>query len=237
MMSFHLAFGLFHSFLESTFPGQAIVVMLLVGSAFGWTAMVARGNRLKHVKQESARFYSAFDHEPHPLGLFLKGHRFSECPAYRVYLRGCEAACRVLAIDKADPLLLERGLQLSGDQILVIREAAERELADQVLNLETDMQLIATITTAAPFLGLLGTVWGVMEAFAGMAVTGTPTLSAVAPGISAALLTTVVGLLVALPSLIGYNWLADSLRKQTVAMDNFVQKLSGEFHLNCATED
>ena len=88
------------------------------------------------------------------------------------------------------------------------------------------MGLLATAVTAAPFLGLLGTVWGVMEAFSGMAATGSPMLSAVAPGISGALLTTVVGLLVALPSSIGYNMLSNKIRRFCVEMDNFSQELN-----------
>ena len=71
-------------------------------------------------------------------------------------------------------------------------------------------------------------VWGVMDAFGGMAVTGSAMLSAVAPGISSALLTTVVGLLVALPSAIGYNILSDQIRKLSVNMDNFVQEFTAD---------
>ena len=225
--------ALIQSFLDSTLIGQVIVVVLLLGSVTGWTAMAFRGGVYRKARQESRRFYDAFDHEVHPLGLFLHGQRFSDCPAFKVYLRACEAATRLLGLDAVDPRDLARDLRLTPAQVQVIRDAAERELADQVLNLETDMPIIATVTTSAPFLGLLGTVWGVMDSFGGMAVTGNPTLSAVAPGISAALLTTVVGLLVALPSLIGYNLLNDRLRKETVAMDNFVQKLAGEFHHTC----
>jgi biopolymer transport protein ExbB/TolQ len=82
--------------------------------------------------------------------------------------------------------------------------------------------------SASPFLGLLGTVWGVMEAFGGMAASGSAMLSAVAPGISGALLTTVVGLLVALPSAIGYNLLTNKIRRISVQMDNFAQEFISE---------
>ena len=114
---------------------------------------------------------------------------------------------------------------LNDIQINAVRNVAERTMADQALLLENSMGLLATAASTAPFLGLLGTVWGVMEAFGGMAVTGTAMLSAVAPGISGALLTTVVGLLVALPSAVGYNLLSDRLRRMSVEMDNFTQEL------------
>ena len=111
-------------------------------------------------------------------------------------------------------------------QVSAVRNVAERTMADEALMLEDSMGLLATAVTAAPFLGLLGTVWGVMEAFSGMAATGSPMLSAVAPGISGALLTTVVGLLVALPSSIGYNMLSNKIRRFCVEMDNFSQELN-----------
>jgi biopolymer transport protein ExbB/TolQ len=86
------------------------------------------------------------------------------------------------------------------------------------------MGVLATAVSACPFLGLLGTVWGVMDAFGGMATSGAAMLSAVAPGISGALLTTVVGLIVALPSSIGYNMLTSRIRRLAVQMDNFSQE-------------
>jgi biopolymer transport protein TolQ len=116
------------------------------------------------------------------------------------------------------------GRGLDPYQVGAVRNAAERTLAAQVLLLENSITFLATAASTAPFLGLLGTVWGVMDAFAGMAVTGKPMLSEVAPGISGALLTTVVGLLVALPSSMGYNMLGDRVRRLSVEMDNFAQE-------------
>ena len=90
------------------------------------------------------------------------------------------------------------------------------------------MGILATAVSASPLLGLLGTVWGVLDAFGAMAVAGAANLSAVAPGISAALLTTVVGLLVAIPSAIGYNVLTSKIRELAVQMDNFAQEFVAE---------
>lgn len=220
------------SFLDSTGIGQGIVILLILMSIVGWTAMAFRWSMYHKVRQETRRFYKAFRHETHPMSLFLRQQRFQDCPAYKVYLRACGAALRALDLDESTPLSVLNTRSFDARDLQAVRDAAERQLAEEVLLLEEDMPIIATVTTAAPFLGLLGTVWGVMDSFGGMAVTGNPTLSAVAPGISAALLTTVVGLLVAIPSLVGYNLLNDMLRKETVAMDNFVQELLGEFHFS-----
>jgi biopolymer transport protein TolQ len=121
--------------------------------------------------------------------------------------------------------------KLRDKQAGIVRNVAERSVADQALMLENSMGLLATAVTTAPFLGLLGTVWGVMDSFEGMAITGSPMLNEVAPGISGALLTTVVGLLVALPSAIGYNMLSDQIRRICVEMDNFSQQLISEIEL------
>jgi len=109
-------------------------------------------------------------------------------------------------------------------QIETVRSILEQAVSDKILELEDKMGFLATAVSVSPFFGLLGTVWGVMMAFISMAVQGKAEISGMAPGISGALLTTVVGLLVAIPSLIGYNYLSDYIRQLTVYMDNFVEE-------------
>ena len=84
--------------------------------------------------------------------------------------------------------------------------------------------MLALAVSGAPFLGLLGTVWGVMSAFSYVAQAGKADLATMAPGVAAALVTTVAGLLVAIPSMFGYNWLVHNLRVRTVELDNFAQE-------------
>jgi len=239
--SFHLftlpnlpSLALVDSFTSSGAMGQTVVVILILCSVLAWSAMVFKHREFHRIASQNKSFLSAFRDEGHPLALFLKQQRFPYSPSYKLYLRSCQSAARTLGIAEADIGDLVNGTRshqlLTSAQLQIIRESAERELADQVLLMERDMTILATTTTIAPFLGLLGTVWGVMDAFNGMAVTGAPTLSTVAPGISAALLTTVVGLLVAIPTVVGYNFLSVMLRNETVGMDNFVQELVGEFH-------
>ena len=96
---------------------------------------------------------------------------------------------------------------------------------EQIIQLEKNVVVLATAVTAAPFLGLMGTVWGVMDAFGGLAIQGTATLSAVAPGISGSLIATLAGLIVALPSLIGYNMLTSRIRILSTMMEHFAEEL------------
>jgi len=83
--------------------------------------------------------------------------------------------------------------------------------------------------SGAPFLGLLGTVWGVMDTFTGVAEAGSASLAAMAPGVSGALITTVTALCVAIPAMFGYNFLVTSIRAMAVEMDNFAAELASEF--------
>ena len=85
--------------------------------------------------------------------------------------------------------------------------------------------MLATTAGAAPFVGLFGTVWGIMKAFAAMSVTGSASISSVAPGVSAALTTTVAGLAVAIPALVGYNYLMNRVRILTIQMENFSSEI------------
>jgi biopolymer transport protein TolQ len=105
----------------------------------------------------------------------------------------------------------------------------EREVGEQALKLEDRMTVLATAVSGAPFLGLLGTVWGVMDTFSGIALAGHPDLAAMAPGVSGALITTVTGLLVAIPAMFGYNFLVVTLRAMTVELDNFAAELASSF--------
>ena len=96
---------------------------------------------------------------------------------------------------------------------------------------------LAIAVSGAPFLGLLGTVWGVMSAFSYVAMKGKADLATMAPGVAAALITTVAGLLVAIPSMFAYNWLVHNLRVLTVELDNFAQELVSHMETAYLQED
>ena len=118
-----------------------------------------------------------------------------------------------------------------------VKRTLERVVAQESLKLESGLILLAIAVSGSPFMGLLGTVWGVMSAFANVALTGQANLNALAPGVSAALVTTVAGLLVAIPSMFGYNWLVHNLRVMTVELDNFAQELVSKMETEFLKDD
>ncbi len=219
------------AFSDSTAPGKVIVLVLFFGSAWAWTIMVTKWWQLKCAERTTAEFLEAFRSDRNPTALFTRREEYLGSPVNTIYKAGCAALGGELQAHGIDPDDLLMGdmtsdmhRRLSPGQLETLRAVVDRNVADEALGLEDQMGLLATAVSAAPFLGLLGTVWGVMDAFAGMAISGNAALSAVAPGISGALLTTIVGLLVAIPSMIGYNLLSSKIRKISVQMDNFAQE-------------
>jgi biopolymer transport protein ExbB/TolQ len=118
-----------------------------------------------------------------------------------------------------------------------VKRTLEGAVARESLKLEAGLILLAIAVSGAPFLGLLGTVWGVMDTFARVGQMGRADLPTMAPGVSAALITTVAGLLVAIPSMFAYNWLVHSLRVRTVELDNFAQELVSKMETEYLKEE
>lgn len=218
------------AFDQSHLSGRIICLVLFAGSIWAWSIMVTKLRDLARAARQSREFLAAYRKESHPVSLFLKRQRFRATPLSAIYDHTCKTLGAMLESRGADPAELFMGgvgstmKRLGEIQVSALRNVAQRTMTDLALLLEDNMSFLATAVTTAPFLGLLGTVWGVMVAFGNIAGSGSAMLSEVAPGISGALLTTVVGLLVALPSSIGYNMIAGRIRRLRVMMDNFTQE-------------
>jgi biopolymer transport protein TolQ len=232
--------SMWYAFETSNFlSGKLIVVVLVGASVLAWSLMLTKRQELKRAYEESARFVQAFRRESHPITIYLRRQAFPASPVYRIYESACLAVGVELEARGGEDELFHKGLdhvRLTPLQVGAVRNAAERQVADQILVLESRMGLLATAVSASPMLGLLGTVWGVMDSFVAMAQQGSVNLSAVAPGIAGALLTTVIGLLVAIPSAIGYNLLASRVRTLSVQMDNFADEFMAELQRHFVRE-
>lgn len=227
-----------YAFNESDFVGMSIVVLLFFGSVFTWIIMIEKAVVLHRAKLSSETFLSAFREKQYPLRVFKEATR-NPSPVARVYEYG---AMQLLAFydmphDKAE-LYGSAGYpekQLSTFEIEAVRTALDKAVSDQILIIEERIGLLGTAVSVAPFFGLFGTVWGIMVAFCTLAQQGKASIGALAPGVSGALLTTVVGLVVAIPSLIGYNILTMNIRKITVYMDNFTEEFIAKIKLEQLT--
>lgn len=225
--------ALIFAFEKSTLPGKTILLLLFVASIFSWSVMITKLRVLAKARRQRRAFLDYFRAERQPLKLYTERARFDGTPIFSVYRAGCRELCFQLLgsaeVDETFKARLENAKKISPAQMRVVTTAMERAVGEAALRLESQMITLATAVSGAPFLGLLGTVWGVMETFTDVAKAGRADLAAMAPGVSAALITTVTGLLVAIPAMFGYNYLVTTVRGMAVELDNFGAELSSEF--------
>src|SRR3954464_5039400 len=225
--------GLVFAFNHATIAGKLILLLLAIGSIFSWSIMLTKLRVIRFARKQNTRFLSAFRQDRQPLRLFEKNARFTGSPVFNVYRAGCEEmAFQLLGSPEVDETFRARlgnADKISPAQMGAVNAAMERAVGETALELESQMILLATAVSGSPFLGLLGTVWGVMDAFVGVAEAGSPNLVAMAPGVSGALITTVTALCVAIPAMFGYNFLVTRIRGMIVEMDNYAAELASEF--------
>jgi biopolymer transport protein ExbB/TolQ len=206
---------------RTTPEGKAIVFCLLIFSIVAWSVMIAKAVQMRRAKKLNRFFDAEYRTQKNVLDVFDRRVQAEGCPTFMVYQAGSlELDAR---LKNPDGNGRKQFVSLKGMEH--VKRSMENAVAQESLKLESGLILLAIAVSGAPFLGLLGTVWGVMSTFGHIAQQGSATMAAMAPGVSAALLTTVSGLLVAIPSMFAYNWLVHTLRVMTVELDNFAQEL------------
>ena len=196
--------------------GKIIVVLLTVISIYMWGLIagrwrylnvIERGNlrMFKRLKEFRAQFLRDY------LQLFRDFPDSSRLPLYRLYRVSCD--------------FIFNNDTISINDFPAAEKLIDAQLGEQVNELEQGLNYLSVTATIAPFLGLLGTVWGIMISFRRMTTAGSTTISTVAPGISVALVTTVVGLIVAIPAAVAFYYFRTRINKQIVMMENFSREL------------
>ena len=226
--------GIYYAWVHCDVVGKLVVLLLFLGSIITWTIMIEKGISLYRAKRATMLFIYLFREKQYPLALMKKSEQIKS-PVSKVYQNGAQ---ELLTFYELPPEFAELygtskhpHQKLTTAQIETVRSSLERGVTDQVLLLEDKLGILATAVSASPFFGLFGTVWGITMAFAALAVQGRADMSALAPGGRGALITTIVGLLVAIPSLIGYNLITVTIRRITVSMDNFVEEFMAKVKL------
>jgi len=217
--------GMFYAFEKSDFVGQAICVILFLSSIAVWVIMWEKVASLGKAMKNSQAFLRAFREKRNPLGLREKAEE-SNSPAAAVYLTACE---RIDSFHLEMPGGGRRAM--SDDELEVMRSAMNLAVEDQLVVLEKRTMILATAVSGSPFLGLFGTVWGITVAFTQLAQAGRADVQTLAPGVSGALLTTVIALVVAIPSMVGYNIITSKIKNFTVHLDNFVDEVYAKFKI------
>ena len=230
-----IANGLSFAFEKASASGIAICVALFVLSSFSWTVMITKFLMVRRVKRQNAEFLAAFQQHHDPLELWQSKEAAGDVPLAQLYRAGSREMLHHLTgnptqQDEHFTTDLEFAGKLKPSQMNPVDCAMEQSIGKNIGRMESQMGLLATAVSGAPFLGLLGTVWGVMDTFSGVAsAAGAASMKTMAPGVSAALLTTVIALLVAIPAMFGYNYLVNSIKSLIAELDNFRNELQASF--------
>ena len=212
-----------YAFKAATPEGKMTIYALAVVSVLSWTVIITKARQLWRARKVAKKFFTAYRSTRDPLDLLRSKQEFDGTPAYEVYVTGAEEMSYHL---KNNPIQFNGKAKISRSAFDFVRVAMERVVSAEGMGLEKGMIVLSTAVAGGPFIGLLGTVWGVMETFSGVAKANAATLTAMAPGVAGALIATVIGLLVAIPAMFAYNFMVTQVRGITQQLDDFASEFA-----------
>ena len=188
---------------------DAVLVILALFSVFSWTVIFSKWQNFRGARKTNSRFLRAFRKATGLEAVMVASEQYRPSPLVSVFDFGYEEVERQVKSKGtiANRMALERSLQLG--------------VSEELAKMERNMSWLATTASVSPFIGLLGTVAGIISAFEGLGQQGATSLSAIAPGISVALVATAFGLVAAIPAAIFYNYFGHKIRESGARMDDF----------------
>jgi len=188
---------------------NVVLGLLAVASIFSWTMILSKGLMLRGAQNANRKFLRAFRKATRLDAVAAATEQYRAAPLVGVFDFGYSEVCRQMAARSKinNQAALERTLQLG--------------VSEEISRLERNMSWLATIASVSPFIGLFGTVLGIIDAFKGLGLAGTPSVRAVGPGIANALVATAMGLFTAIPASIFYNHFGSRIREIGARMEDF----------------
>lgn len=208
-----------------TLPTKLVLLVLAAFSVASWVIIFWKWKDFRDVRREGDRFLQAMERAQRMEDAYKAILSLPDSPYGRVFRQGVNffSELRPGALREGAP----DGEGLSLTQLEALRMTLEKEEAEERDELAVGLTWLAVVGSISPLLGLLGTVIGVMNAFLGIVATGSTNIGAVAPGVAEALVTTVVGLAVAIPAVIGYNYFVARLNLVSGELEGFSSEFIG----------
>lgn len=205
----YLQLSIWELVMAASLMSKAVLALLLVASLMSWSVIFAKWTQFKNAASANAAFLRAFRKAPNLDAVAVASEQFRNSPLTGVFDFGYQEVARQIKVkgEIGNKTALERTLQLG--------------ISEELARLERSMSWLATTATVSPFVGLFGTVLGIIDAFQGLGASGSASLRAVAPGISEALIATAAGLAAAIPAAIAYNAFGHSIKELAARMDDF----------------
>jgi len=208
--------------LNASFVVQFVMVGLMLTSLASWTVIFGKLFGLKRVRAQNDEFEREFWAGKNLTELYNEATRNAEnaAPMERIFASGMREFLK----------LRERRVADAGALVDGARRAMRASLQREMDAIESHLSFLATVGSVSPYVGLFGTVWGIMHAFVGLSNLQQVTLATVAPGIAEALVATAIGLFAAIPAVVAYNRYAYDLDRLSTRFDSFVDEFSNILH-------
>ena len=221
--------SLFDMVIHAGFVVQLVLLLLLVFSVVSWAIILMKYFAIRKIVRENGMFLSIYMRSTKLSEIFPEAKKFHNSTLAEIFRAGYSELAKVAKAVRGNPAGKEtadvggQGVEIAG--IGNVERALNRACGSEAGKLETALGFLATTGSASPFIGLFGTVWGIMDTFKGIGARGSATLAVVAPGISEALIATAAGLAAAIPAVVFYNYYLNRIKNMTLEMDNFASEL------------
>jgi len=230
MIECFFADSLVSGIVRSSLIGQVIVAVQLIASVYMVAIVIGKRRSLGRILTLCRRTSRNIMEGREVLDYYLERHPDGHSPIERIYRASCERLVRLVRQEDRAAFVARgegRLAALSNHEISLVRSICDHALDEEEIALDRGMTELSTVVTLAPMLGLLGTVWGVLDAFDAIGAAQSASIAAMAPAISSALVTTVVGLLIAIPGVVAHNRLSARIRFITATLEGFADDLVG----------
>jgi biopolymer transport protein TolQ len=201
---------------------QAVLYILIAFSVISWGILFHKLRHIRQARRQSERFIEIFWDTKNLTSIHTASQELKKSPVAQVFRAGYQELVRLTRTKRQGGP--GEGLTTELGGVDNVERAMKRATNQELTRLERALAFLATTASSTPFIGLFGTVWGIMNAFRGLSATHSSSIQAVAPGISEALIATAVGLFAAIPALIGYNYFARQIRVLHADMENFASE-------------
>jgi biopolymer transport protein TolQ len=202
---------------------QGVLVTLSAFSIASWGIILYKLRQISQARRESKRFDTLFWESKNLATIHAASVGLQRSPVSQVFRAGYQELLR-LTRAKRQVVNAEAGFSTELGGVENVMRAMKRQTNVELTRLEYGITFLATTGSTCPFIGLFGTVWGIMTAFLGLSASHSSSIQAVAPGIAEALITTAVGLVAAIPAQMFFNYLTARVRVLAIEMDNFTSE-------------
>jgi biopolymer transport protein TolQ len=201
---------------------KVVLGILLFFSIVSWALIVEKWWQFRRVRRQSLAFVKVFREGRRASVVQTAARKYRDSPLGQLY---AAAYTEISGVPDVDHVIDDGDEGLPSERLDAVHRAMRRAASLEVAQLERYLPFLATTASATPFIGLFGTVWGIMSAFHGIGAQGSASLAVVAPGISEALIATAAGLAAAIPAVIGYNYFVNRVRHWATEMEGFTLDL------------